>query len=75
MNLTERTFTKIKYIIRKSPKRKLSRRNDGRSMLCQSKEVFCICVLFQESRGSVNEKPKANVYTCFYHIGRDFKAV
>ena len=31
-------------------------------MLNQSKEVLCICVLFQESQDSIKEEPETNVY-------------
>ena len=34
--------------------------NTGRSMLNQSKEVLCICFLFQESRDSIQEEPETN---------------
>ena len=45
--------------------RKASRRNSGRSMLNQSKEVLCICVSFQEYRDSIKEEPENNVYDMF----------
>ena len=45
-------------------------------MLNQSKEVFCICVSFQDSLDSVKEEPETNVYLhAFYHIGGAFKVV
>ena len=28
----------------------------------QSKQMLCICVLFQESRDSIKEEPETNVY-------------
>ena len=60
INLTEITYTKIKYIIQKFPrirlsflqvktKRKSPRRSSERSMINQPKKVLCICVSFQES--------------------------
>ena len=84
MNLTLMTYTKIKYNIRVSPrirrllfllaktKRKLSRRNSGRSMLNQSKKVLCICVSFQESGDSIKEEPETNVYDMFLVYWRRF---
>ena len=83
-NLTEITYNKIKYIIQKFPRiRRPSffigeykmKRNSGRSMLNQSKEVLSICVSFQEYRDSIKEEPETNVYDILYHIGRRFKAV
>ena len=57
MNLTEITYAKIKYVIEIFYENKetlffigegedKTRRNSGRSMLNQSKEVLCICVSF-----------------------------
>ena len=31
-------------------------------MLSQTKDVFCICVSFQEFEDSIKEEPEANVY-------------
>ena len=62
MNLIEITYAKIKYVIQKFYENKetlfligedKTRRNSGRSMLNQSKEVLCICVSSQESRNSI----------------------
>ena len=44
-------------------------------MLNQSKEVFCICVLFQESQKSIKEQPETNIYSYSYHTGGHFKVV
>ena len=90
MNLIEITYTKIKYIIRKFPRKgdslflideNKTKRNSGRSMLNQSKEVLCICVLSQESQDSVTnvydmEQTQERMFmTYFFHIGRHFKTV
>ena len=52
---------------------KTSRRNSGRPVLNQSKEVLCIFVSFQESRDPKKSQKRMSM-TCFYHIGADFKA-
>ena len=44
-------------------------------MLNKSKELLCIYVLFQESRGLIREEPETNKWHAFYHIGEDFQAV
>ena len=90
MNLIEITYTKIKYIIRKFPRKgdslflideNKTKRNSGRSMLNQSKEVLCICVLSQESQDSVTnvydmEQTQERMFmTYFFHIRRHFKTV
>ena len=83
MNLTEITYTKIKYIIRRfATIRQLSflsaktERNSGRSMLSQSKKVLCICVAFQESHDLLKEEPETNVYDMTIdHIGGHFKTI
>ena len=54
-------FQRIRRLSLKT-EREPSRRNSGRSMLNQSKEVLCICVLFEESQDSIKEKPETNVY-------------
>ena len=81
MNLIEITYTKIKYIIRKFPRKgdslflideNKTKRNSRRSMLNQSKEVLCICVLFQESQDSVKEDPGTNVYDMFFSYWTTF---
>ena len=81
MNLIEITYTKIKSIIRKFPRKgdslflideNKTKRNSGRSMLNQSKEVLCICVLSQESQDSVKEDPGTNVYDMFFSYWTTF---
>ena len=49
-----------------------TKRNTGRSMLNQSKEVLCICVSFQEFRDSVKEKPETNANNMFLSYWRTF---
>ena len=49
----------------KATKRKPTRKNSGRYMLNQSKEVLCICVQFQGFGGSIKEELKRNVYDIF----------
>ena len=77
MNLIEITYTKLNMLyenvreqcdslfLQAKTKQKSSRRNSGRSMLNESKEVLCICVSFQESRDSIKEEPEMNVYDMF----------
>ena len=54
-------FQRIRRLSLKT-EREPSRRNSGRSMLNQSKEVLCICVSFQESQDSIKEEPETKVY-------------
>ena len=87
MNLSEITYTKIKYLIKKclrirwlcflyaKPKRNLSLRNSGRSILNQSKEVLCICFVSRILRLKKKKNQKQTFMKCFDHIGGDFKAV
>ena len=85
MDLAEITYMKVKCITRKLPRimrlcflyrqkqnEKNSRRNHGKSMLNQSKEVLYICVSFQESQDSIEEKPETNVYDIFLSYWRRF---
>ena len=74
MNLIEVTYTKIKYIIRKFLRiwrlcffigQNDTKRNSGRSLLNQSKEVLCIFVLFQKFRDLMNDEPETHVYNTF----------
>ena len=48
--------------------RKPSRRNSGRTILNQSKEMLCTCVSFQQTRDSRKEEPEANVYLHIFII-------
>ena len=69
MNYIIRKFLRIKrlafaFLLAKT-KQKPQRRNSGRSMLNQPKEVLRICVPFQGSQDSIKEEPEKNVYDMF----------
>ena len=81
MNLIEINYNKIKYFIRKFPRiwrlslfigKNKTKRNSGRSMLNQLKEVLCICVSSQEFRDSIKEGPETNVYDMLLSYWRTF---
>ena len=81
MNLIEVTYTKIKYIITKFLRLRWlcffigqndTKRNSGRSLLNQSKEVLCIFVSFQKFRDLMNDEPKTHVYDAFLSYWRTF---
>ena len=60
-------FQRIRRLSLKT-EREPSRRNSGRSMLNQSKEVLCICVSFQESRDSIKEELETYMFFSFTYM-------
>ena len=84
MNLIEITYSKLSILykifrewgdslfLQAKTKLNASRRNSGRSMLNQLKEVLCICVSFQESRDSRKEEQETNVHDMFLLYWRTF---
>ena len=60
-------FQRIRRLSLKT-EREPSRRNSGRSMLKQSKEVLCICVSFQESRDSIKEELETYMFFSFTYM-------
>ena len=60
-------FQRIRRLSLKT-EREPSRRNSGRSMLNQSKEVLCISVSFQESRDSIKEELETYMFFSFTYM-------